>query len=97
VTCCLTLLDGCNHDSISASGKRSRWPTLRYGIAYPIVKHIIPMQDGSQTDMYDLMGKDAVVFHHSVHSRQPADIPFVDQARAWFDTMWDNISAEFPA
>jgi len=64
---------------------------------YPIVKHTIPMQDGSQTDMYDLMGKDAVVFHHSVHSRQPADIPFVDQARAWFDTMWDNISAEFPA
>ena len=64
---------------------------------YPIVKHTIPMQDGSQHDMYDLMGKDAVVFHHSVHSSQPADAPFVDQARAWFNTMWDNISYEFPA
>jgi hypothetical protein len=63
---------------------------------YPIIKHTIPLGDGHR-DMYDLMGKDAVVFHHSVHSRQPADAPFVHQARAWFDTMWDNISAEFPA
>lgn len=63
---------------------------------YPIVKHNIPFADGPR-DIYDLMGKDAVVFHHSIHSSQPADAPYVDQARAWFDSMWDHISYEFPA
>jgi hypothetical protein len=43
------------------------------------------------------MGKDAVVFHHSVHSGQPADPPYIEQTRAWFNAMWDNISYEFPA
>jgi hypothetical protein len=43
------------------------------------------------------MGKDAVVFHHSVHSGQPADLPYIDQARTWFESMWDTISYEYPA
>ena len=43
------------------------------------------------------LGKDAVVFHHSVHSGQPADPPYIEQTRAWFNAMWDNISYEFPA
>jgi hypothetical protein len=43
------------------------------------------------------MAKDAVVFHHSVHSGQPADPPYIEQTRAWFNAMWDNISYEFPA
>ena len=63
---------------------------------YPIVKHDIPFATGPR-GIYDLMGKDAVVFHHSVHSGQAADVPYVEQARAWFDSMWDNISYEFPA
>jgi hypothetical protein len=63
---------------------------------YPIVKHNIPFANGAR-DIYDLMGKDAVVFHHSIHSGQPADIPYVEQVRAWFNSMWDNISYEFPA
>jgi hypothetical protein len=63
---------------------------------YPITKHNIPLASGPR-DIYDLMGKDAVVFHHSIHSGQPADQPYVEQARAWFDSMWDNISYEFPA
>jgi hypothetical protein len=63
---------------------------------YPIVKHNIPLPNGPR-DIYDLMGKDAVVFHHSIHSGQPADLPYVEQARAWFNSMWDNISYEFPA
>ena len=47
--------------------------------------------------MYDLMGKDAMVFHHSVHSDHPAGAPYVEQARSWFTAMWDNLSYEFPA
>jgi hypothetical protein len=63
---------------------------------YPITKHHITLPSGGR-DIYDLMGKDAVVFHHSVHSGQPADQAYVEQAQSWFDSMWDNISYEFPA
>jgi hypothetical protein len=63
---------------------------------YPIIKHAIPLASGPR-DIYDLMGKDAVVFHHSVHSGHPADAPYVEQARSWFTSMWDNLSYEFPA
>jgi hypothetical protein len=50
---------------------------------YPITRQTIPLP-GGDTDIYDLMGKDAVVFHHSLHSGQPTDLPYVQQARAWF-------------
>ncbi len=63
---------------------------------YPIIKQSIPLASGPR-EMYDLMGKDAVVFHHSVHSGHPADAPYVEQARSWFTAMWDNLSYEFPA
>ena len=63
---------------------------------YPIVRQRIPLPSGDR-DIYDLMGKDAVVFHHSAHSGQPTDIPYIQQARDWFASMWDSISYEFPA
>ena len=63
---------------------------------YPLVEHKIPFPDGSHA-MYDLMGKDAVVFRHSKATGDDADAQFVDQAQGWFDSMWDHISYEFPA
>jgi hypothetical protein len=63
---------------------------------YPIVKQRLPLAGGEQ-DIYDLTGKDAVVFHHSVHSGQATDIPYIQQARTWFTSMWDTISYEYPA
>jgi hypothetical protein len=63
---------------------------------YPITRSSIPLPSGDR-EMYDLMGKDAVVFHHSVHSGQPTDLPYIDQARTWFESMWDTISYEYPA
>ena len=63
---------------------------------YPIIRHRIPFASGDR-DIYDLMGKDAVVFHHSVHSGQPTDIPYIEQSRTWFASMWDTISYEYPA
>jgi hypothetical protein len=62
---------------------------------YPIVKHRIPLPGGDR-DIYDLMGKDAVVFHHSVHSGQSTDVPYIEQTRAWFSSMWDQVSYEYP-
>jgi hypothetical protein len=60
---------------------------------YPIVRHDIPLPGGPQP-MYDLMGKDALVFHQSASGSQPADHPWIAQARHWFDTMWQTISHE---
>jgi hypothetical protein len=60
---------------------------------YPIVRHTIPLPGGPQA-MYDLMGKDALVFRHSTGSGQPADAAWIEQARNWFDTMWQTISYE---
>ena len=63
---------------------------------YPITKQRLPLS-GGERDIYDLMGKDAVVFHHSVHSGQPTGVPYIEQARNWFISMWETISYEFPA
>jgi hypothetical protein len=63
---------------------------------YPLVEHNIPFPDGSHP-IYDLMGKDAVVFRHSATTGDEADTRFIDQAQTWFDSMWDHLSYEFPA
>jgi hypothetical protein len=62
---------------------------------YPIVKHTVELPGGAR-DIYDPMGKDALVFHHSAHSGQTGDAPYIEQARTWFDSMWQSISYEFP-
>jgi len=63
---------------------------------YPIAKHDIPLPGGNR-DMYDLMGKDAMVFRYSGASGETADTQFIEQSQAWFDSIWDSISYEFPA
>jgi hypothetical protein len=38
--------------------------------------------------IYDLMGKDAVLFHHSANDDDTSTgSQYVDQARIWFDSM----------
>jgi hypothetical protein len=63
---------------------------------YPIAKHNVPLPGGTR-DMYDLMGKDAMVFRYTQASGQDADAQFIDQSQAWFNSVWDTISYEFPA
>jgi hypothetical protein len=62
---------------------------------YPLVEHKIPFPGGDRP-IYDLMGKDAVVFRHSKAAGDETDDQFVDQAQGWFNAMWDHISYEFP-
>ena len=62
---------------------------------YPLVEHKIPFPSGDRP-IYDLMGKDAVVFRHSKATGDEADAQFVDQAQGWFNSMWDSLSYEFP-
>jgi hypothetical protein len=63
---------------------------------YPILRHPVPLPSGTH-DIYDLMGKDAMVFHHSAHSGNPTDLAWLDHAATWLDTMWNTISYEYPA
>jgi hypothetical protein len=63
---------------------------------YPITRHPVQLPSGT-TDIYDLMGKDATVFHHSAHSGHATDLPYIENARTWFASMWDTISYEYPA
>jgi len=60
---------------------------------YPIVSNTVRL-NGESHEVYDLMGKDSVVFHRSVHSGDSSDISYIEQAQAWFDAMWTTISYE---
>lgn len=48
--------------------------------------------NGSQA-MYDLMGKDTVLFRYDGHG-PASDAAYVQQARTWFNSMWTTISRE---
>jgi hypothetical protein len=64
---------------------------------YPIAEHAV-MLHGESVSMYDLMGKDATMFHHE-RGDDPASIgaQYVDQAQAWFDSMWATVSTQCQA
>lgn len=60
---------------------------------YPIMQHTVSI-DGSIRSMYDLMGKDAILFHFEHRGSSSASSTYVEQARTWFDSMWNTISRE---
>jgi hypothetical protein len=31
-----------------------------------------------------------------MHSGQPTDAAYIEQAKAWFDSMWQTVSYEYP-
>lgn len=64
---------------------------------YPITEHTVALY-GQHVPMYDLMGKDVTLFHYE-RGDDPAGIgaQYVDQAQAWFDSMWSTISTQRPA
>lgn len=65
-----------------------------YGF-YPVGEHTIQFKNGPQA-IYDLMGKDAILFHHAAND-DPDSIgtQYLQQARLWFDSMWTSVGREF--
>lgn len=64
---------------------------------YPVVRHSVPV-DGEQTEIFDVLGKDVPLFHFAVSDDEASEAPqFVEQAAAWFDSVWSTISREYPA
>jgi len=61
---------------------------------YPVVEHAVTLK-GETRPIYDLMGKDTVLFHQEVSEDGSAPgTQYVQQARLWFDSMWNTISHE---
>ena len=60
-----------------------------------MVEHTVSIE-GKPLAIYDAMGKDAVLFpfipSDDDHSH---DGLYVQQARAWFDSMWNTIAREY--
>jgi DNA-binding transcriptional regulator YhcF (GntR family) len=56
---------------------------------YPIEEHELTL-DGESTVIYDLMGKNAMLFHlESDHSdKEGFKSQFIRQSQAWFDSVW---------
>ena len=59
---------------------------------YPVREHKVTLKSEARP-MYDLLGKDAVLFHHTISDDDTAiGSQYVEQARAWFDSIWTTIS-----
>jgi DNA-binding transcriptional regulator YhcF (GntR family) len=61
---------------------------------YPITEHAVTLH-GEPVPMYDLMGKDATMFHYE-QGGDPDSVggQYVAQAQAWFDSMWSTVSRD---
>jgi DNA-binding transcriptional regulator YhcF (GntR family) len=59
---------------------------------YPVQRHEVALA-GERTPIWDLMGKDAVLFHHAADN-DPDSIAsqHIAQARLWFDSLWDTVA-----
>lgn len=61
---------------------------------YPVKKNTVRIK-GKQTDIYDLVGKDASLFHHDVDGGPDSiEYQYVEETRAWFESMWTTVAHE---
>lgn len=61
---------------------------------YPVYEHQVSLRD-EPTTIYDLGGKDAVLFHHAATDDDESMGSQYDvQARRWFDSIWTTVGHE---
>lgn len=61
---------------------------------YPVQEHAVEL-DGQLVPMWDLMGKDAVLFHHRADvDPESMASQYVQQSRLWFDSLWNSVAQE---
>jgi DNA-binding transcriptional regulator YhcF (GntR family) len=66
---------------------------LFFGL-YPVMRRQLQLNDESH-EIYDLMGKDATLFHHTTSDDDTSTgSQYVEQMQTWFDTIWTTISRE---
>lgn len=64
---------------------------------YPVVERTLTIK-GAEHSVYDLMGKDAVLFHYAATpgtAEGSTDSQYVEQAQRWFDSMWATVTREY--
>jgi len=61
---------------------------------YPVQEHTVQL-DGTPTAMWDLMGKDAILFHHSADANPDSlASQYVQQSLMWFDSIWSTVARD---
>lgn len=61
---------------------------------YPVQHHVVQLDD-TPTPIWDLMGKDAILFHHDADGDQESiGSQFVTQSLMWFNSIWDTVAKE---
>lgn len=64
---------------------------------YPAVERTISIKS-EQIKIYDLMGKDATLFHYSADEAETSHgAEFVEAARQWYDSVWNSVAREYEA
>ncbi|MFE9252250.1 GntR family transcriptional regulator [Streptomyces sp. NPDC007088] len=62
---------------------------------YPIRPNKVVAQ-GEAIEIYDLVGRDTVLFHHSINDGESSSgAQQVQQASMWFDSVWETIAKDF--
>jgi hypothetical protein len=62
---------------------------------YPVVEREVEI-GGKSVPIFDAVGKDTVLFHHSVSDDDRATgSQYVDQARRWFDSLWGTLGRTY--
>lgn len=62
---------------------------------YPVVEREVEIK-GKSVEIFDAVGKDTVLFHHSVSDDDRATgSQYVDQARRWFDSLWGTLGRTY--
>lgn len=61
---------------------------------YPVQEHTVTL-DGEPTAIWDLMGKDAILFQHVADADDEAmSSQYVKQSRMWFDSIWTTVARD---
>lgn len=61
---------------------------------YPVRQHTVTVH-GEKRSVYDVLGKDTVLFQQDADADESSSgSQYVDQARLWFNSMWDSISRD---
>jgi DNA-binding transcriptional regulator YhcF (GntR family) len=59
---------------------------------YPVVQHSVAVA-GQPTEIFDPMGKDAVLFHYAKSDDESAiDSLYVEEAQKWFNSVWETVA-----
>ncbi len=62
---------------------------------YPVYQHSVSVK-GAQTKIRDLAGKDSTLFHFTVDDDDHTiGTPFVEESKAWFESMWTIMGSEY--